>query len=156
MCPNVSPTVDPFVYTSLLENVHCNDAFVWYKASGFCDSINTGPSLGLLSHLLLLSRVMASCSFGSVDLLLHVLQQFIMEEMLGWTNSKPASFPVHRPLGKLSCSALDGTSNAVTSKGQSQLSCFHALWAGSTVHMPSGPVLLCCPGEMQSLTSQVL
>lgn len=38
--------------TSLLANVHCNESLVWFKASGFCYTINTGSSLGWLSDIL--------------------------------------------------------------------------------------------------------
>jgi hypothetical protein len=48
----VCPTADPFVHTSLLANIHCNDLLVWYEASGFCYSINTGSSLELFSDTL--------------------------------------------------------------------------------------------------------
>ena len=54
----VCPTVYPFVHTSLLANVHCNESLVWSEASGFCCTSNTGSSLGLLSDVLLLCSVM--------------------------------------------------------------------------------------------------
>ena len=38
----VRPIVYPFVHTSLLANVHCNESLVWYEASGVCYSIITG------------------------------------------------------------------------------------------------------------------
>jgi hypothetical protein len=40
----------PLVHTSLLANVHCSDSLVWFQASGFCYTINTGSSLGLLGY----------------------------------------------------------------------------------------------------------
>jgi hypothetical protein len=43
----------PFVPTALLANGHCNESLVWFEASGFCYSVNTGTSLGLLSDILL-------------------------------------------------------------------------------------------------------
>ena len=46
--------VYPFVQTALLANVHCNELLVWFKASGFWYTINTRPSLKLLSAILLL------------------------------------------------------------------------------------------------------
>ena len=59
MCHNVSHSIlHPFVHTSLLANVHCNESLVWFEASGFCYTINTGSSLGLLSDILLLPCVM--------------------------------------------------------------------------------------------------
>lgn len=41
------PTVHSFVHTSFLANVHCCESLVWFKASGFCYTINTGSLLGL-------------------------------------------------------------------------------------------------------------
>lgn len=58
LCITVYSTVHPFVHTSLLVNVHCNDMKVWYEPSGFCYSINTGTSLGLLLDILLLPCVL--------------------------------------------------------------------------------------------------
>lgn len=48
------PTAHPFVHTSLLVNVGCNDSLVWYEGSGFCSSVDAGTSPGLLSGTLLL------------------------------------------------------------------------------------------------------
>jgi hypothetical protein len=63
-CITVWPTVHTFVHTSLLGN-DCNESLVWFEASGFCYTVNTGSSMGLLSALLLLLRVTRSGSFGS-------------------------------------------------------------------------------------------
>lgn len=52
------PTVYPFVYTSLLANVHCKDLLAWYEDSSFCYSADTGTSLGPLLDILLLPYVM--------------------------------------------------------------------------------------------------
>ena len=53
------PVVEvPFVHTSLLANVHCNESLVWFEASDFCYTGNTGSSLRRLSDVLLLPRVM--------------------------------------------------------------------------------------------------
>ena len=57
--------IHSFAQTALLANVHCNESLVWFKASGFCYTINTGSSLGLLSDILLLPCVWSSCGFGS-------------------------------------------------------------------------------------------
>jgi hypothetical protein len=51
-------TVYSFIYTSFLANVHCNEFLVWFKASGFCYTINIGSSLGLLLDILLLPCIM--------------------------------------------------------------------------------------------------
>jgi len=47
------PTIYPTVPTSSLANVHCNESLVWFEISGFCDTINIGPSSGLLVILFL-------------------------------------------------------------------------------------------------------
>jgi hypothetical protein len=43
---------------SLLADVHYNEVLVWVEAPDFCYSIDTGPSPGLLSEILLLPCVM--------------------------------------------------------------------------------------------------
>jgi hypothetical protein len=63
-CVLVCLTVHSFLQTSLLTNVHCNKLLVWYEASDFCYTINTGTSLDIL--LLLFPMSWRSCSFGSV------------------------------------------------------------------------------------------
>lgn len=45
------------VYTSSLANVHCSKWLVWFRISGFCDTINIASSLGLLPVTLLLPCV---------------------------------------------------------------------------------------------------
>ena len=49
-CITVCYTVNPFAHIDSLANVHCNESLVWFKVSGFCYTINTGFSLGLLSR----------------------------------------------------------------------------------------------------------
>lgn len=53
----------PSVRTSSLVNVHCNEALVWFEVSGYCDTINTSSSLGLLLVILLLPCVMEILQF---------------------------------------------------------------------------------------------
>jgi hypothetical protein len=48
----------PFVHTSLLASVYCNDSLLWFEVFGFCYSISAGTSMGLLSDILLLPFVM--------------------------------------------------------------------------------------------------
>ena len=48
----------PFVQTVLLANAHCHESLVCFKASGFCYTINTGSSPGLLSDILMWPCVM--------------------------------------------------------------------------------------------------
>jgi hypothetical protein len=55
VCHSVS-IVYPFVHTSLLVNVNCNESLVWFEL--FCDTINIESSLGLLPVILLLPCVM--------------------------------------------------------------------------------------------------
>ena len=57
VCHYIYPTIYPFVHTSLLANVHCNQSLLSFEASGFCYSINTGSSPGLLLDTLLFSVV---------------------------------------------------------------------------------------------------
>ena len=45
--------VHSFAQTALLTNVHCNEPSVWFEASGFCHTINTGSSWEFLSDILL-------------------------------------------------------------------------------------------------------
>ena len=56
-CIHQCPTAYLFVLTSLLINVHCNESLVWFKASGFYDTINIGSSLELLFDILLVPFV---------------------------------------------------------------------------------------------------
>lgn len=58
--------------------------------------------------------------------------------------------------GKLSTTALASISNAVTGKGQSQLSFIHDLRTVSATPMTPEPALLCCPGEVQGPLSGLL
>lgn len=68
-------TVHSSVHTALLGNTHCSESLVWLQA-GFCYTINSRTSLGLLSELLLFPCVTGTCSFDLQALPLHVLQQF--------------------------------------------------------------------------------
>jgi hypothetical protein len=65
-CVSLSPTELPFVHTSLLANVHCNDSLVWYEASGFCYSIDTGPHWDFSWISCCCSVSWRYCSFESV------------------------------------------------------------------------------------------
>ena len=66
MCPTVYPSVYTgytllytLRYTHLyLQMAHCNESLICFEASGFCYTINTGPSQRLLSDILLLPYVM--------------------------------------------------------------------------------------------------
>ena len=68
----VCHTVDPLVQTIFLANAHCNELLVWFRASGFWYTINTGPSLKLL--LVALSHG-DPVTVVPQDQSLHVLQQ---------------------------------------------------------------------------------
>ena len=50
--------VYPFVHTSFLKNVHCNESLVWFEASGFCYTMSPGSSRGLLLEFLPLPQAM--------------------------------------------------------------------------------------------------
>lgn len=54
----VCHTIQPFAQTALLTKVHCSKRLVWFQASGFCYTMNTGSSPGFLSDILLLPWVM--------------------------------------------------------------------------------------------------
>jgi hypothetical protein len=64
MCHSVSYWM-PFCPV-LLVNVHCNESLVWFKASSFCYTINTGSSPGLLSDILMWPCVMEILQFGCI------------------------------------------------------------------------------------------
>ena len=50
----------------------CNESLVWFEASGFCYTLNTGSTPGLFFDIPLLP-----CHGDPVALVLHTLQQFI-------------------------------------------------------------------------------
>ena len=78
MCHHHPGYVKPFAQTVLLANVHCSESLVWFEASGFCYTINTGSSLGLLLDTLLSPCVMEILQLWfSARVALHKLQQFI-------------------------------------------------------------------------------
>ena len=56
-CVTWCHTAYPSVHTSLLANAHRNGSLVWLEASGFCYTVNTGSSLGLLLDILLLPSI---------------------------------------------------------------------------------------------------
>ena len=60
------PTVCPFVQTSLLGNVHCNESLVCSEAPGSWYSINTGTSLYPCQISSCCPVSWISCSFGSI------------------------------------------------------------------------------------------
>ena len=123
------PTVYPSVYTSLL----ANESLVWFKFSGFRDTINTGCSPGLLLDILLLPCVM------------EILQLWVsragpfthpnhsqMIQIWAWVVAELVSvpalpYPSHQ--GKFSSTAPARPPNAATGRRQGQLSCSHALGA---------------------------
>jgi hypothetical protein len=43
--------------TAFLADVHYNESLVWFEASGFFYTVNTGSSMGLLSDKQLLQRL---------------------------------------------------------------------------------------------------
>ena len=59
-------------------------SLVWFKASGFNNTIDTGPSLGLLLDILLLSSVMEILQYWICWSRLFIcFQQFIDEVNVG-------------------------------------------------------------------------
>ena len=67
-CDMVCHPVYHLAQTDLLANVHCNESLIWFKAFGFCYTINTGCSPKLLD---------ISLAMVPWDLPLIVLQQFM-------------------------------------------------------------------------------
>jgi len=49
-CVTGCPIEYPLAQTALLINVHCSESLVCFEASGFCYSINTEFSSGLMYH----------------------------------------------------------------------------------------------------------
>jgi len=125
----------PICPCNLLANVCCNKSLVWFKASGFCYTINTGSSLGPLSHILFLPCIIEILQFWSAGTF-HALQQLIDRVDVGvgqlkaldlglvgsWVGQS-ASFltPIHQ--GELSGTALASSLDATVRKGRSQLYC---------------------------------
>ena len=122
----MSHTVNPFIHIALLASVHCKESLVWFKASGFCYTIDTGPSLGLLLDILLLSCIVENLQ----DWYLHVLQQTIDEVDVGvdqlpwfWAGlvSQAALLHPHHQ-GELSSIVLASSPLVEMSKGRGQFS----------------------------------
>lgn len=76
--------VYPFVHTSLLENIHCNESLVWFETSGFCYILSvldphwnvSQISCGALCHG-------DPAALHLQDWPFHALQQFIPEVDVG-------------------------------------------------------------------------
>lgn len=68
----------------------------------------------------------------------------------------PLAFPLLHHQVKFSNTVPANSTNVSTGKRQGKLSCSHALGACSLPPMPSKPVLLWCPEEVQSLLCQML
>lgn len=80
----MSHTVHPLVHTFWPVSVHSNESLTGFKASDFCYTTDTGPSLGLLLAILLMPCVAGVPA--ALDLRvwpLHVLQQLIDEVGVG-------------------------------------------------------------------------
>lgn len=56
-CVTVCHTVYMIAQTAFLADVHYNESLVWFEASGFFYTVNTGSSMGLLSDKQLLQRL---------------------------------------------------------------------------------------------------
>ena len=88
-------------------------------------------------------------------------------QILVWANSKAwiwawvvaelvilLALPYLNQEGKLSSTSAAGLLNATISREQGQLSCPHALSAGSPAPTPPEPAQLCCPSEEQGPLSK--
>lgn len=75
------------VHTSSLAHVHCSESFLCCMVSGFCGTINTGLSPGLLLVTLLLPCVMKILQLyiSSTGPLMHPIR-LQMIEILGWAS----------------------------------------------------------------------
>ena len=131
--------------------------------SSFCSTINAGPSLGLLSESLLLFCVIEILQFWTcITSPFTCSSRSQIRQMLWWTSLKhliwawmvaelfslPALLCTHHQ-GQFSSTPQASSSDAAASKRRGQLSHSHTLGASSPAPSPSGPALLCCPGEMQ-------
>lgn len=131
------PMVYPFVHTSLLTKVLCSDLLVWFNASVFCYTIDTGSSLGLLLDSLLLPCVMEICSCRSVGPAPSYIQQFTDEvdvgvrSILSWSAHQLSSTHTTRA----SSSALPWLVHPTLQPASGR--------ASSTILMPSGPAHQC-------------
>jgi hypothetical protein len=118
----------PFVHTSLLANVHCNESVVWFEASGFC-------------------RTNVFISGGE-----PTQRPGSGPERHGQFTSSPAPHPHH---GSPALPQL-GHPMPQPAKGQHQLFHSHAFKANWSRSTPAGPTLLFYPGKVQGLLSKVL
>jgi hypothetical protein len=153
------------IHRPLLANVHCSEALAWLEASGFCYTINTGSSPGLLSDILLLPCVMESlqlwfCRAGpfqqvtdGVDLRVGQLKAPDLGLGGGWVG-QPSRYSTSHHQGELSSTAPANSPSTGANKGQGQLSRLPVLGARSPVPAPSGQ--LYCAAQERGFCSRVL
>lgn len=120
-------TVHPFDKPALLANVDSIESSVRFKAACFCCTVDTRPSPGLLSDVLLLPQSCRSCSFASAGLIPSCAHSSSSQrgQALQWASSKPeirawlvAEFtslpallhPCH--WGQISCTHIIGASSS--------------------------------------------
>jgi hypothetical protein len=135
-----APQYTPFVHTSLLVDVHCNESLGWSEFSGFCYTISTESSQELLSDILLLPLVMETLWFW-----IYRIRPFMHS----------SSSSTGYILGVVQF-IIPGSGSE---RYQSQLSYIHNLGLAHQQPPPTsrplpqkpGSALPCCPGKVQGL-----
>ncbi|KAL6092449.1 hypothetical protein STEG23_022795, partial [Scotinomys teguina] len=74
---------------SLLASVHCKESWVWFEASGFCCTMDAGPSLGLLLDILLLPCVVGILQLWICSKGLPSSSTFTLEEGTIYLTAEP-------------------------------------------------------------------
>ena len=87
-CVTACCTGYSLVHTSLLVSVLCSESLVWFEASGFCYTINTGTSLRLLSDISLFPYVMKIMHFWICRTCPFILYKFINGVGVGMNHLK--------------------------------------------------------------------
>jgi len=134
----VCPTVHPSVHPPSLANAHCNEPLVWLESSGFCDTINTESSSGLLRLLPCDRQVLQPWNRGTRSSMSLNHSQTI--EIFGRVNSSPwiwvwmvaklvspTALPLSHHQSVFSSTALTRPPGVTSNKRQGQLSCSRAL-----------------------------
>lgn len=143
-------TLHPFDKPALLANVDSIESSVWFKAACFCCTVDTRPSPGLLSDVLLLPQSCRSCSFASAGLAPSCALSSSSQrgQALQWASSKPE-------IRAWLVAELTSLPALLHPCHWGQISCTTSL--GPALYIHTQPALLCClgKGQGQSHLSQV-